>query len=71
MFPDTDAISPRTRAWPAAGGVVVGAVADGDAELVVLAEVAGLDVFDEPHATTDAAVTPVTASKANRASRDG
>jgi hypothetical protein len=67
VFPDTDAISPCTRAWPFAGGdVIVVAVA----ELELPGAVAGLDVFDEPQAATDTAVTPVTASIAHRVSRD-
>jgi len=32
-------------------------------------DVVGLDLFDELHAATDSAVTPVTARIANRASR--
>jgi hypothetical protein len=67
VFPDTDAISPRTRAWPAAGADVVVVTGD-DAELEVPVEEPGLAVFDEPHAATDTAVTPVTASNANRVS---
>ncbi|WP_244890072.1 hypothetical protein [Mycobacterium lentiflavum] len=66
VFPETDAIRPRTRACPVAGDEVD--VVAGDAAGL---DEPGLDVFDEPHATTDAAVTPATASKANRASRDG
>ena len=69
VFPDTDAISPLTRAWPVAGGDVddvVGAAA----ELVVLGDVVGPGLFDAPHAATDTAVTPVSASIANRVSRD-
>jgi hypothetical protein len=54
------------------GGEVVCEVAG---ELVVelgdveLGEVVGLDVFDEPHAATDSAATPVTARTATRVSR--
>jgi hypothetical protein len=70
-LPDTDAISPLTCAWPLAGGGV--AVPEGAApELVLPADVAedcGLDVFDEPHAAMDSAVTPVTAKIAKRVSR--
>lgn len=68
VFPDTDAIRPRTRAWPVAGGEVDGG-ADDIAELVGPGDELGLDVVDEPHATTDSAVTPVTPSIANRVSR--
>jgi hypothetical protein len=66
-LPDTDAISPRTCAWPVAGGD--GAVV---AELGVeptLGDVVGPAVCDELHAAMDSAVTPVTARIANRASR--
>jgi hypothetical protein len=34
-----------------------------------LGDVVGLDLFDEPHAAMDSAVTPVTARIANRVSR--
>jgi hypothetical protein len=67
-------ISPLIRASPfgVAGaddgaGVVVGAAA---AVLGELGDVVGLDVFDEPHAARDSAVTPVAVRIANRASRD-
>jgi hypothetical protein len=75
-LPDTDAISPLTCAWPVAGGTEEdGGVVDGGAAVapgeLVLGDVVGLDVFDEPHAAMDSAVTPVTAMIANRASRGG
>ena len=70
-MPATDAISPLTRASPLAGAgadeVVVGEEAPGDE--AVLGDVVGLDVFDEPHAAMDSAVSPVTVRIANRASR--
>ncbi|WP_445160745.1 hypothetical protein ACTXG5_21660 [Mycobacterium sp. Dal123C01] len=69
VFPDTDAISPLTRAWPVAGGDVDD-VAGAAAELVVLGAVVGPELFDEPHAATETAVTPVSASIANWVSRD-
>jgi hypothetical protein len=69
VFPDTDAISPLTRAWPVAGGDVAD-VAGAAAELVVLGAVVGPELFDEPHAATETAVTPVSASIANWVSRD-
>ena len=70
-LPATEAISPLTCASPLADGgaddVVVGEAVLGDE--AVLGGVVGLDVFDEPHAATDNAVTPVAARIANRASR--
>jgi hypothetical protein len=69
VFPDTEAISPLTRAWPVEGGDVAD-VAGAAAELVVLGDVVGPDLFDEPHAATDTAVTPASASIANWLSRD-
>jgi hypothetical protein len=68
VFPDTDAISPLTRAWPVAGGDVADVVGAA-AELVVFGDVVGPDLLGEPHAATDTAVTPVSASIANRVSR--
>ena len=65
MLPDTESISPFTQSLPLA-------VADGDdevgAELVGFAEV-GPALLDVPHAATDSAVAPVTASSATRDSR--
>jgi hypothetical protein len=69
VFPDTDAISPRTRTCPVAGGEV-DVVAGDDAELEVLVADPGLEVCEEPHAATETAVIPVTASIANRVSRE-
>src|SRR5580693_6496144 len=73
-LPATDAISPLTRVSPfgVAGPddgaeVVVGAAT---AVLGELGDVVGLDVFDEPHAARDSAVTPVAVRIANRASRE-
>ena len=73
-MPVTDAISPLIRASPLAGAgaddVVVGEAVLGDkAVLGELGDVVGFDVFDELHAAMDSAVTPVTVSIANRASR--
>jgi hypothetical protein len=69
-LPATDAISPLTRASPLAGAcadeVIVG---EATPVLGDIGDVVGLDVFDEPHAAMDSAVTPVTARIANRASR--
>ncbi|BBZ39115.1 hypothetical protein MCNS_21780 [Mycobacterium conspicuum] len=67
-LPVTDAISPLTRAAPLDGGgaeVVVGAAVDEAA----LWDVVGLEVFDDPHAASDSAVTAVAVRIANRASR--
>ncbi|BBZ48302.1 hypothetical protein MHEI_00190 [Mycobacterium heidelbergense] len=65
MLPDTDAISPLTRASPLAGaGEVVGAV-----EVVELGDDVGLDVVDEPQAARDSAAAPMTVRTANRVSR--
>ena len=71
-LPDTDAISPLTCARPVTGGAEEdGGVVDGGAAVapgeLALGDVVGLDVFDEPHAAMDSAVTPVTAMIANRA----
>jgi hypothetical protein len=65
VLPDTESISPFTQSLPFAD-------ADGDCEegagLVGFAEV-GLALLDAPHAATDSAVAPVTASSATRDSR--
>lgn len=65
-FPATDAIRPLTLAsfWACAGEVVVEVTVDVDVDVDV-----GADLFDEPHAATDKAVTPVTARMASRVSR--
>jgi hypothetical protein len=67
--PDTEAIIPLTQALPF--GEADGGVDDDgdDAELVGLAEVAGFELFDPPHAARDSAVAPATVSIANRVSR--
>lgn len=75
-LPDTDAIRPLTRAWPAGVGVV-GLV--GDAEGVVVAldvgeepdDPDGPGVFDEPHAAMEKAAIPLTAKIVNRVSGVG
>jgi hypothetical protein len=66
VLPDTESMSPLTQSLPLAD-------ADGDddgegAELVGFVEV-GFASLDAPHAATDSAVAPVTASSATRDSR--
>jgi len=66
VLPDTESISPFTQSLPLAD-------ADGDddeegAELVGFVEV-GFAWLDAPHAATDSALAPVTASSATRDSR--
>jgi hypothetical protein len=67
VLPDTESINPFTQSLPFAE-------ADGDddevAELVGFVEV-GFASLDAPHAATDSAVAPVTASSATRDSRAG
>jgi hypothetical protein len=57
---------PLSLAWPWAGAGDVLVETDVDAEADVDVE---LDLFDEPHAATDSAVAPVTATIANRVRR--
>lgn len=66
-LPATEAIRPPTRASPVAGAGDV--VVEVTTEVDVDVDVVGLDLLDELHAATESAVTPVTASTANRVSR--
>jgi hypothetical protein len=63
VVPDTDATCPNTRSLPLAGAVTEDD-ADGDGVPVALGEALDDPLLDEPHAATDSAVTPMTASTA-------
>jgi hypothetical protein len=66
VLPDTESISPATQSLPFVEGDGADEVG---LEFVGLAAL-GLALFDAPHAATDNAVAPVTATIAKRVSRE-